>query len=43
MNAKIYNAIMYEFADDIIEGQNDLIDDAIRLLNHLIVVDTLVA
>jgi len=41
MNAKIYNAIMYEFADDIIEGQNDLIDDAIRLLNHLIVVDTL--
>ena len=41
MNAKIYNAIMYEFADDIIEGQNDLIDSAIRLLNHLIVVDTL--
>ncbi len=41
MNAKIYNAIMYEFADDIIEGQNDLIDSAIRLLNHLIVMDTL--
>ncbi len=41
MNAKIYNAILYEVTDDVFENQNDLIDDIIKKLNHLIVVDTL--
>lgn len=41
MNAKIYNAMIYELADGIIAGQNDQIDEVIKMLNHLIVVDTL--
>jgi uncharacterized damage-inducible protein DinB len=41
MNAKIYNAIMYEVANDVLTSQNNLIEDIIKKLNHLIVVDTL--
>ena len=41
MNAKIYNAMIYELADEIIVGQNDQFDEVIKMLNHLIVVDTL--
>ena len=43
MNAKIYNAIMYEFADELLKVRMTRLISAIRMLNHLIVVDTFMA
>lgn len=40
MNAKIYNSISYEWTNDIVNSQNELIDDVVKMLNHLIIVDT---